>query len=390
MAETLPVSFMTKNRSLLSGIALAVLTLVCSAQLAAPAHAQSNVRATPGEDLHKKPAKQGWFWYIDPEEEKKENPQPVLVQPPKKEEVKPSAPIVVIPRSQPPKEEEQPKKAISELTEAERVVVCGSKDTWEAACGFVDPGNDFEFQAKQRDELLQMMSLTPENPEAVEAAQRYMKWVVGKASMAANMWYFNMVQNPDLDPTVKNPISEVGLALASRVVQASQYEYFKLIKEEGGVLFFFTRNDCVYCHDQSPYARRVAHTMGLRMVNIPLDGVCLPDFKDENCGDNVKPEQAAALDVKIVPAIYLYVPSNTWIRLGTGVVTDSTILANTVNFFSAYRAAMLQGLDNGKGSRPSVTFDPQLRGTLSGTASADGSQASSDIDRSRMMELLGY
>lgn len=382
---------MLKHRSILPGLALSALALVCSAQLAPPAYAQSNVRATPGEDLHKKPAKQGWFWYIDPEEEKKAKPTPQPpVQPPKAEAAKPAGPVVVIPRTKPEKVEEAPKKAISQLTEAEKVVVCGSKDTWEAACGFIDPGNDFEFQAKQRDELLQMMSLTPENPEAVEAAQRYMKWVVGKASMAANMWYFNMVQNPDLDPTVKNPISEVGLALASRVVQASQFEYFKLIKEEGGVLFFFTRNDCVYCHDQSPYARRVAHTMGLRMVNIPLDGVCLPDFKNEDCGDNVKPEQAAILDVKTVPAIYLYVPSNTWIRLGTGVVTDSTILANTVNFFSAYRAAMLQGLDNGKGTRPSVTFDPQLREMPAGTASASGASSSTDIDRARMMELLGY
>lgn len=378
---------MLKHRSLLPGLALSALALVCTAHLAAPAHAQSNVRATPGEDLHKTPAKQGWFWYIDPEKEKKDKPKPPApVQPPKQEEAKPAGPVVVIPRTKP----EAPKKDIRELTEAEKLVVCGSKDTWEAACGFIDPGNDFEFQAKQRDALLQMMSLTPENPEAVEAAQRYMKWVVGKASMAANMWYFNMVQNPDLDPTVKNPISEVGLALASRVVQASQFEYFKLIKEEGGVLFFFTRNDCVYCHDQSPYARRVAHTMGLRMVNIPLDGVCLPDFKNEDCGDNVKPEQAAILDVKTVPAIYLYVPSNTWIRLGTGVVTDSTILANTVNFFSAYRAAMLQGLDNGKGTRPSVTFDPQMREMPAGTASASGASNPTDIDRARMMELLGY
>lgn len=345
--------------------------------------AQAQVPATPGQELHKTPAKQGWFWYRDPEEKKKEEPvaqpQPPAVAP---APVVPSAPVVVIAGSAP--------KDFKELTEEERQKVCGSKDSWVKACGFVDPGDDFEFQAKQRDILLQMMSLTPDNPEAVEQAQRYMKWVVGRASMAANMWYFNMVQKPDLDPTVKNPISEVGIALASRINQASQYEYFRIIKEEGGVLFFFTRSDCSYCFDQSPYALRVARSMGLPIFNVPLDGKCLPDFTGAACADEVKPEQAAVLDVKIVPALFLYVPSNTWIRLGTGIMTDQTVLANAVNFFSAYRTAMLQGLDNGNGARPSVTFDPRFNEKPSGTQAADGASAPGSLDKNRMMELLGY
>lgn len=339
-----------------------------------------DVPASPGQELHKTPAKQGWFWYLDPaEEKKKEAPVPEELPPPQVEQPKPSAPLVIAPKA--------PKK---ELTKEEKEKLCKVKDTWEKTCGFIDPGDDFEFQAKQRDILLQMMSLTPDNPDAVEQAQRYMKWVVGRASMAANMWYFNMVQNPELDPTVKNPISEVGIALATRITQASQYEYFRLIKEEGGILFYFSRSDCAYCFDQAPYAARVAHTMGLDIINIPLDGKCLPDFTGLACGDNVKPEQAAVLDVKIVPALYLYVPSNTWIRLGTGVMTDQTILANTVNFFSAYRAAMLQGLDNSKGARPSVTFDPQFNEKQTGTAPANGATIPGGLDRSKMMELLGY
>lgn len=364
---------MCKIKKVLS--VLAVFTAVLGV---APVHAQ--VQATPGQELHKAPAKQGWFWYLDPAEEKKTPPAPQPKPVPQEEPtVKPSAPIVIIPKG-PPKE----------MTPEEREKLCKSKDTWVKTCGFVEPGDDFEFQSKQRDILLQMMSLTPDNPDSVEQAQRYMKWVVGRASMAANMWYFNMVQNPDLDPTVKNPISEVGIALASRLNQATQYEYFRLIKEEGGVLFYFTRSDCSYCFDQSVYAVRVARTMGLDIVNIPLDGKCLPEFTGLACGDNVKPEQAAVLDVKIVPALYLYVPSNTWIRLGTGIMTDQTILANTVNFFSAYRAAMLQGLDNSKGSRPSVTFDPKFNDRNTGTAPADGTSTPNGLDRTKMLELLGY
>lgn len=360
--------------------ALPVLTLVLVTSSSAWAQSEA-VAVTPGQELHKAPAKKGWFWYLDPPEEKKKDPPtpeaptlPAVVAAPQ-----PTQPVVVIGSS-----------AKKDITPAEREKQCKAKDTWEKTCGFIDPGDDFEFQAKQRDILIQMMSLTPDNPDSVEQAQRYMKWVVGKASMAANMWYFNMVQNPDLDPTVKNPISEVGIALATRITQASQYEYFRLIKEEGGVLFYFTRADCSYCFDQSPYAVRVARTMGLEIINIPLDGKCLPDFTGLACGDNVKPEQAAVLDVKVVPALYLHVPANTWLRLGTGLMTDQTILANTVNFFSAYRAAMLQGLDNSKGARASVTFDPQYNAKSGGTAPADGAAAPAGLDRGRIMELMGY
>lgn len=342
--------------------------------------AQTTVPARPGEELHRTPAKKGWFWYIDPAQKKEAPPAPVQSAPVVAPVVveKPAQPIVVVSKPAPATE-----------TPLSREELCGKKDTWEKTCGFIDPGDDFEFQAKQRDVLLQVMSLTPDNPDAVEAAQRYMKWVVRKASMAANMWYFNMVQSPDLNPTVKNPISEVGLALASRVTQASQFEYFKVIREEGGVLFYFTRSDCAFCYDQAPYTLRVAHTMGLPIINVPLDGRCITDFTGERCADNIAHDQMQFLDLKIVPALYLYVPHATWIRLGTGVMSDQTIIANTVNFFSAYRAALLTGLDNSKGARPTVSFDPEVRKMPGGTGDA-APTATPQIDRDRMMELLGY
>lgn len=349
-------------------IALAVVGFV-------PGPAIADNSSIPGSELHKQTPKRGWFWYKDPSEIKAEKPKEIIRVPSQEPIQEQEAPKVVIPIPQ------------SSEPEAEK---CTTSETWDAGCGFVDPGDDFDFQAQQRDELLKMMSLRPDNPEAVEAAQRYMKWVVGKASMAANMWYFNMTQNPDLDPTVKNPISEIGLALASRVESASSNEYYRLIREEGGILFYVTRDDCIYCHDQMGATKRVARTMGLPLINVPIDGICLSGFEGETCGDNVPQEQIAALDVQIVPALYLYVPAATWIRLATGVVADSTIMANTVNFFSAYRAAMLNGLDNSSGTRPSVTFDPELRPQASGTASADGSHNETLPSKEGMLDLLGF
>lgn len=363
---------MTLSRKSLITVLLALSTLgaVCARA--------EETQAKPGDDINQTAPRRGWFWYKDPPKPAAtpKEPEVTVVTKPAAEPPKP--PVVVVTGATKDKPEEVDPKA------------CTSKDKWVATCGFVDPGDDFEFQSIQRDILLQQMSLRPDKPEAVEAAQRYMKWVVGKASQAANMWYFNMIQNPDLDPTVKNPISEIGISLAAKVKDASQNEYFRLIREEGGTLLYFSRADCSYCHDQAPTTRRIARTMGLQLINVPLDGKCLEGFEGDDCGDTIKPEQIAVLNVQTVPALYLYVPENTWIRLGTGIVSDQRVLANTVNFFSAYRAAMLAGLDNSKGTRPSVTFDPQLNAPATGTAPADGSQQAGAPSREKLMELMGY
>ena len=336
---------------------------------------QSSAKQVQGQESE---ARKGWFWYLDPKEKEKKKEEVVEAPAPVKETKAIEVPAVVVGIGN------KVDPRVEELLEDP----CASAKSWKAACGFIDPGSDFEFQAKQRDELLQQMSLRPDVPEAVEAVQRYMKWVVSKASQAANMWYFNLVQKPDLDPTVKNPISEFGLALASRVTKASEVEYFRMIREEGGLLFFFTRSDCIYCHEQAPMTIRVARTMGLRLINVPLDGVCIPGIPDADCAKDAKIEQAKFLDLQTVPTLYLYVPDATWIRLSSGLSSDTTTIANTVNFFSAYRAALLNGVDNGDGVRPSVSFNPDLK-QVTGTANADGSAKAGVPTQARMMEMLG-
>lgn len=382
---------LTGMRESISALALVGAVVLAGLPFSQPSYAQAAQRfapTIPGSDLHRETPKKGWFWYVDPVQEKKKKDPETVYMPvtPVPEPVE--QPAVVVPKAAEP----TPSVVLIRVPEdpQEREAFCADPKTWIADCGFIEPGDDFEFQAKQRDSLLQMMSMRPDRPEAVEAVQRYMKWVVGKASQAANMWYFNMVQNPDLDPTVSSPISEIGIALASRVENAASNEYFRLIREEGGILFYITRNDCIFCHDQLSNTQRVARTMGLPLINVPIDRVCLEGFEGETCGDNVTPEQIAVLDVKVVPALYLYVPTSTWIRLGTGVVPDSTIMANTVNFFSAYRAAMLNGLDNSSGARPSVTFDPNLRPRATGLTPVDGEQNAATPDRQKMMEMLGF
>lgn len=299
-----------------------VLLLLCAST---GAGAQDTQRIDPGTQQRERGDK-GWFFYEDPARKPAEQPPPAPVPPP-------------APR---PNDEQQR---------------CARKETWTYECGFVDPGDDFDFQAKQRDALLARMSVARNDPKAVEAFQYYTRWMMARAVEVANLWQFNMVQNPELDPTADAPVSQFGLRLLTDVKRAERAELFALLASEKAIFIYFSRHDCIYCHSMAGVLKAVAQQSGLPVYNAALDDVCMPGMEQgcKKAPDTTAPAQA--LRVSTVPALFLYVPRNTWIRVANGVTDAETILARTVNFFTAYRTAMARGIANSPdGVRPSVDF----------------------------------
>jgi hypothetical protein len=270
----------------------------------------------------------GWFFFEDP---------------PVKEEPKPPEPAKAVapPQSRDEQQKEDP---------------CKNKESWKPECGFVDPGTDFAFQEKIRDGLMQRMSLSKNDPKAVEAFQYYMKWVIERTAEVTNLWWYNMVQNPELDPSVQSPVSALGLKLMSEVKSNQGKDIFALIKDEGGFFVYFSRHDCKFCHAMTDVLRLLEQDTGLKVRNAALDDKCMP-YLEEGCVKHPATyEPAVALQVTVVPALFLYVPKNTWIRVATGATTLDVIKERTVQFFAAYRSALLNGTENSDGVRPSVDF----------------------------------
>lgn len=303
-------------------------SLLLATGLLAPGHAQETVRAAPGSEL-KQNAEKGWFWYEQP--------------------VKPADPT-------PPKTPPEPQPQKAEVKKDP----CKEKDTWTVACGFVEPGEDFEFQAKQRDELFKMVSMRPGDAKLVEALQRYVKWVMDKATEASNVWLWNLVQHPDLDPRVSTPISEFGLKLMTDAKSSHSSEIFRLLKEEEALLIYFSRTDCRFCHVMLPTINQLAKATDLELWNASLDDSCMPGLEPRCAKKEKSVPPAQALQVAIVPTVFLYIKSNTWIRVATGVVDLETMKARMVSFFSAYRAALLKGAPSGEGEVPVDFSTPAL------------------------------
>lgn len=314
------------------------------------------------EGLTSEQPEKGWFFFEDP-------PKPKAPEP------TPEAPKPALPKELPP----PPKEAR-----------CAKKDSWSPDCGFVNPGKDFDFQAKQRDALLQQMSVSNNDPKAVEAFQYYMRWVLERTSEVTNLWWYNMVQNPELDPTVTAPVSTFGLRLMTDVRNGRDKEIFDLIKEEGGMLVVFTRSDCNYCHQFVEPLKRLSERTGLPVRNASLDAQCLKAF-EQGCmtaPESLRPAQA--LQVSVVPSVFLYVKPNTWLRIATGVVDTESMQTRVVQFFSAYRNALLKGVENGQNGRASVDFngiDPS--GTAPGVPGAKSNGQVRMPDDADIAKMLG-
>jgi conjugal transfer pilus assembly protein TraF len=296
---------------------------VASAYAAPP-----TVSVTPGDELHHD-VEQGWFFYKDPA----------------KTEAIPDI-NNGLPASELPADKPKPKP-------------CLSAKTWTPACGFVDPGKDFDWQSTQRDALLQQMVMSPGDQKEVEAFQRYNKWVVDKAVEAGNTWYWNMTQHPDLDPSVSAPISSFGLNMASGIAANNSKEIMSYIAKQGGLLVYFTRDDCSYCHMMAPGVARIAADTGIPTYDATLDGKCVPGFTGEHClSDQVSLAPAKALKVTTVPSLFLYIPDNTWIRVASGITADDEVKGRIVNFFAAWRTAIAQGMSSSVDGQPPVDFNP--------------------------------
>lgn len=273
----------------------------------------------------------GWFFYDDPVKQKQVEQDLVTA--------------VAPPANLPPDNKPKPDH-------------CKKASTWAADCGFVDPGKNFAWQSAERDALLQQMVLNPVDQSAVEAFQHYNKWVMDKALLVAKTWHWNTIQHPDLDPRVSTPISQSGLLMADTLRGTRAPDIYKWIAANGGMLFYFTRADCPYCHDMAGSFSQFAEQTGIPTYDASIYGNCVKPFDGSHC---LPPDQsygpAGVLNVSVVPAVILYLPSNTWIRLATGFTTSQHIEDRLVNFFTAWRTAVVRGLSSQNGTAP-VDFDP--------------------------------
>jgi len=168
---------------------------------------------------------------------------------------------------------------------------------------------------KKGEELFSRAVLDP-TPENVLAYMRFQKLILDRSKQFAEVWRTVLWGNPELDETVRNPASTLGIQLASEEKKKSTRDVIGEISQIGKLVFFFT-STCPYCKEEGRLLKVFSENYGLGVMAVSLDGGGLDEWQDYVVDNG----QAKNLGVSEVPALFLLVPPDKVIRIGTGLLT---------------------------------------------------------------------
>lgn len=290
----------------------------------------------------------GWFWGADFTEPVKEEKEETAEAPPP-------------PKQEPPKPEEAKITLPPPFLRADAKERCKAPETWDSQCGWVDPGTNYAWMKVQEEKLAQQMVMTSNSPWAVKQYQHFVLWAIDRVSEVASVWSFNVSQDQDLNPNVRNVTNRQGLRWAATKKPMERKAFFDLVEQDGGFLVYWTRSDCLYCKKMLPAIRVVAKETGLDVWNASLDGKCEPEFKDRCMVAPQTTEPAAFLQVKVVPDLMLYMPKEkSWLRIASGVDSAEPILSRMKLYAQGVRAAAISGSKSDVAGQASVDFTRQV------------------------------
>jgi hypothetical protein len=337
------------------GVCLACASVVASGQEPEGVGAEEEAEVDCGSN-----AECGWWWGFWSEDEKEEE----------------LSNEIAIPPASGQKEKEEK---------------CTSKENWSPDCGFVDPGDDYDFMVVQRDELSKTALMNSTDQKSVREFQRYMNWMVTAAIEYSQTWQYNMIQDTEINPFSKHPISGFGLKATFGMFKDFKRGIYDEIIDQDGVLIFWTRASCKWCEVQAEAVLSLVDKTGIPAYNISIEGPCVKGFEGEFCrsADELAIDAATELKIAMVPDLFLLLNSkdpsqNAWIRVATGIEDSSRIERRIYTFFEGVKAAAEQGLvaaknDFEREKRPNVSFDsdyykPDRNGYQGGVIKAEKGQ----------------
>lgn len=216
---------------------------------------------------------EGWYWYIDPEQEE-----------PPEEKIKLPEPVNVAPTT-------SSKASVPEPFSAQWV----------------------------RDMLPRYMDLawsnpTPENVRAYFMLQRF---AVDRSQKFADVAQRVVIGNPYLDETNRRPLSSFGIPAVDREAGVQTTNLLKRITTKAGIFFFF-KGGCQYCELQAPVIK-VLENFGFDVLAISIDGAQLASAQFENT--RLDSGHAAKLGVTATPALFLVSEQGGFSPLGQGLLS---------------------------------------------------------------------
>mgnify|MGYP000061660606 CR=1 FL=1 len=164
-----------------------------------------------------------------------------------------------------------------------------------------------------------MLDPTPEN---VETYMRLQKRRVDNSAYMTAQWKRVVWANPDLDPSVEWPTSQLGRQTERDIERAAEQASIDTVKDRDGI-FYFGAGDCDFCAVYEQILAGFADRYGVTVLPVSTDGKPLKGFE----AYQVDTGQRASMGIAdVTPALALF-DSRTGevIPVGYGMLTISEL-----------------------------------------------------------------
>lgn len=190
------------------------------------------------------------------------------------------------------------------------------------------PNNATEELAEKRKVLEEataeaILRPTPQNVTRVQKLQY--KWL-NQSQQFSGMWMQNLLQNPNLDATVKHPVTQFGIHLKKEDDQLKLEAHVKALSQHYG-LFFIYQGNCKFCHGMASVVKQLSDKYGWKVLGISQDGHVLSEFPDSKRDNGI----SQAWNIKGVPAVFVVSPETEQvIPIGHGLISLDQLERNLI------------------------------------------------------------
>jgi len=159
--------------------------------------------------------------------------------------------------------------------------------------------------------------------ENIKDYMAYQQVILNQSGTFADQWRRVLWKTPDLDYTLKRPVSKVGKESWVDQRNLDVADTIKHINDRYGIFFLFS-STCPHCHRYSPILKSFQQKYGIKIMAVSMDGGGLPEWDQFM----VNTGQVAKMGIKVeaVPATILFDKTTRQvIPVGFGVLSHSEL-----------------------------------------------------------------
>jgi conjugal transfer pilus assembly protein TraF len=140
----------------------------------------------------------------------------------------------------------------------------------------------------------------------VKAYQILQKKLIDRAVKFADIWEITILQNPDIDDSIRNPISQKGINVKRAIDEQNREIFIKSILDNYGLVYFFDSR-CIYSREFAKVITLLQLKYEVDVKSISVDGKDIIGLLSPIRGDN---GLSKVFNVKNIPSLYLVHPQN--------------------------------------------------------------------------------